>query len=101
MSSSKSPAGAASLGALAVWAGMADLASVSAAAPTLVEEPAKVAVVLAAAAAISMLGPTSQLFALERLRPGTWIAGLVGVALIASIVAMGGGEAREFIYFEF
>ena len=55
---------------------------------------------LAAAAALALLGPTSQVLA-ERLRPRPWLAWPAGVALAGLVLLAGGRTAAEFIYFQF
>ena len=57
--------------------------------------------VLLAAAAIALIGPTSQQVALERLRANTATAALAGVALAGLLLLTGGRIPNEFIYFQF
>jgi alginate O-acetyltransferase complex protein AlgI len=57
--------------------------------------------VLALAAAMAVLGPTSQQAALERLRPAPWVAGAAGLALALLLLLSGGRTPNEFIYFQF
>ena len=56
---------------------------------------------LAAAAAVALVGPTSQAVALERLRASRWMAGAAGAALAGLLVLAGGRVPNEFIYFQF
>ena len=55
---------------------------------------------LAAAAALALLGPTSQVVA-ERFRPRLWLAWPVGAALAGLVLLAGGRAPNEFIYFQF
>ena len=80
--------------ALRVYAGMAGLEGVGQA--KLHAWP-----VLAAAAVIAVLGPTSQAVALERLRADPWVAGATGAALAGLLLLAGGRVPNEFIYFQF
>ena len=59
------------------------------------------AAVFAAAVAIVLLAPPSQVIALERLRPAPWLAVPAGVALVALLLLVGGRVPNEFIYFQF
>ena len=59
------------------------------------------AAVVAAAVAIVLLLPPSQVIALERLRPAPWLALPAGVALTALLLLVGGRVPNEFIYFQF
>ena len=52
------------------------------------------------AAAVAMLGPTSQQF-VERLRPQLWIAPAAAVITVLALLKLGDGPAYEFIYFRF
>ena len=52
------------------------------------------------AAAIAMLGPSSQAF-VERLRPYRWLAPAAAAATVAILLKLGDGPAYEFIYFRF
>ncbi len=57
---------------------------------------------LAIGAAVALLGPTSQEFALGRLRPrGGWIAVPAGIALVFLLLLVGGRLENAFIYFQF
>lgn len=56
---------------------------------------------LSVAAAVAVLGPTSQRAALELLLPRRVVAVGVAVALVFVILQLGGGENAEFIYFQF
>jgi alginate O-acetyltransferase complex protein AlgI len=55
---------------------------------------------VAIAAAVAMLGPTSQHF-VERLRPHLWIAPAAAAATVLALLKLGDGPAYEFIYFRF
>ncbi len=57
--------------------------------------------VLVLAIAVALIGPTSQEFALERLRPVAWMAVPAGVGFVALALAAGGRLPTEFIYFQF
>ena len=57
--------------------------------------------VIPVAAAIAIIGPTSQRAALERLTPRRSVAALVAVILVALTLHIGGGKHVEFIYFQF
>jgi len=57
--------------------------------------------VLLLAAAVALVGPTSQAAALARLRPAPWMAVPVGVALAGLLLLAGGRLPNEFIYFQF
>ncbi len=62
-----------------------------------VESPA----VLALAALVAVLGPSSQAVALGRVRPVPWMAGAAGVVLAGLLLLAGGRVPNEFIYFQF
>lgn len=87
--------------AVSILGAMMDVGTITSVSPRLLPEPAELISVLILAMLISTLGPTSQVFAGERLRPRVWSAVVSGLALAVAILAMGGGESREFIYFEF
>ena len=57
--------------------------------------------VLVAAAGVALVGPTSQGFALERVRARPWVAGVAGAALAGLLLLAGGRVPNEFIYFQF
>jgi alginate O-acetyltransferase complex protein AlgI len=57
--------------------------------------------VVAIAAAVALLGPTSQEVALARLRPTGWAAGAAAAALVWTLLAIGGRLQHDFIYFQF
>ena len=57
--------------------------------------------VLLLAAAVALVGPTSQAAALTRLRPAPWMAVPVGAALAGLLLLAGGRLPNEFIYFQF
>ncbi len=57
--------------------------------------------VLLLAAAVAMVGPTSQDAALRLLRPTPWVAVPVGAALVGLLLLTGGRVPNEFIYFQF
>ncbi len=57
--------------------------------------------VLALAALVAVLGPTSQQVALERLRANRWVAAGAGAALAGLLLLAGGRVPNEFIYFQF
>jgi alginate O-acetyltransferase complex protein AlgI len=56
---------------------------------------------IAIAAAVAWIGPTSQTVALERLKPQTWAALATAAGLIAVLLRLNGGLAYKFIYFQF
>ncbi len=56
---------------------------------------------IAVAAVIAVLGPTSQRAVLELLVPRRLVAVGVAVALVFVTLAVGGGDNAEFIYFQF
>lgn len=58
-------------------------------------------VLLACAAAIAMLGPTSQKVVLDGLKPRFVFAAATAVTLVAVMVFGGGPDTKEFIYFQF
>jgi D-alanyl-lipoteichoic acid acyltransferase DltB (MBOAT superfamily) len=49
----------------------------------------------------ALFGPTSQAFALERLRPAPWVGAATGVVLFLMLLLIGGRVPNEFIYFQF
>jgi alginate O-acetyltransferase complex protein AlgI len=55
---------------------------------------------IAVAAAIALLGPSSQVV-VERLRPYRWLAPVAAMATLAVLLKLGDGPAYEFIYFRF
>ena len=57
--------------------------------------------VIAAGAAAAVIGPTSQAFALGRLRPLGWVAVPAGAALAGLVLLVGGRLQAAFIYFQF
>ncbi len=57
--------------------------------------------VLAAAVAIALLAPPSQVLALQLLRPSPWLAAPAGLALVVLLLLVGGRVPNEFIYFQF
>jgi alginate O-acetyltransferase complex protein AlgI len=57
--------------------------------------------VLALAAAVALLGPTSQAASLGRWRPSPWMALPAGAALAGLLLLAGGRLPTEFIYFQF
>ncbi len=57
--------------------------------------------VLVAAAAVALVGPSSQAVALDRLRANRWLAGAAGAALAGLLLLAGGRVPNEFIYFQF
>ncbi|MFQ5773519.1 MAG: MBOAT family O-acyltransferase [Kiloniellaceae bacterium] len=57
--------------------------------------------IIGVAAAMAMLGPTSQGIALERLVPRRAVAVTVAAALVFMTLKVGGGDNAEFIYFQF
>ena len=59
------------------------------------------AAVVAIAALVATIGPTSQAVALERLRPNPWLALPAGAALAFLLFLVGGRIPNEFIYFQF
>lgn len=52
-------------------------------------------------AAMALIGPTSQEFALRRLNPLPWAATIVAVALVIAVLQTGTRTPSEFIYFQF
>jgi hypothetical protein len=58
-------------------------------------------VALLAGCLAAVLGPTSQGFALERLRPIPWVGAAAGVVLFLMLLLVGGRIPNEFIYFQF
>ncbi len=56
--------------------------------------------VIAVAAAVALIGPTSQDIA-ERLRPWRWLAPAAAFATLLLLFKLGDGPAYEFIYFRF
>ena len=56
---------------------------------------------IAVAAAFALLGPTSQRLALELIRPRLLVAVGVGWSFAVMVLAVGGWQGREFIYFQF
>jgi hypothetical protein len=57
--------------------------------------------VLLGGAAIALLGPTSQVAALQRLRPHPWLAVPAGALLAYLLLLVGGRLPNAFIYFQF
>ena len=57
--------------------------------------------VLAIAALVATLGPTSQVAALRWLRPHTWVALPAGALLAYLLLLIGGRLPNVFIYFQF
>jgi len=56
---------------------------------------------IAAAAAISLIGPTSWTVAMERLKPNRAIAVVVAIVAFAVVLEVGKGQPQSFIYFQF
>ena len=56
---------------------------------------------LIAGAAVALLGPTSQEFALEKLAPNPWLAVPAGAGLAYLLLLVGGRLPNVFIYFQF
>ena len=56
---------------------------------------------VAVAAAVAVLGPTSQRVALESLTPNRKVAAIVGLVLVYVALQVGGGDNADFIYFQF
>ncbi len=56
---------------------------------------------LAVAALVSILGPSSQAVAFERLQPSWRAAAAAGAAVFVSLFVIGSGVEQEFIYFQF
>jgi len=52
------------------------------------------------AAAIALIGPTSQVF-VERLKPSLWLAAATSLAAVVILFKLNGSPAYEFIYFHF
>jgi len=59
------------------------------------------AALVAIAALVAVLGPSSQDAALTRLRPSLWFAVPAGAALVFLLLLVGGRIPNEFIYFQF
>ena len=57
--------------------------------------------VLAVAAAVAFLAPSSQALALERMRPGRAVAALIAVALVLAAIEAGTEAEVPFVYFQF
>ena len=57
--------------------------------------------ILPVGVAVALLGPTSQRVALELAQPSPWLAGIVALALVATILQIGGHIPNAFIYFQF
>ncbi|HEX4261114.1 MAG TPA: MBOAT family protein [Acetobacteraceae bacterium] len=57
--------------------------------------------VVVIAAALALLGPTSQELSLRRLPPARWVALPAGAALVAILLLVGGRIPNAFIYFQF
>ena len=53
------------------------------------------------AAALALVGPTSQALALERMRPDRWIALAVAAAFVFVVLQVSTQDAASFIYFQF
>jgi D-alanyl-lipoteichoic acid acyltransferase DltB (MBOAT superfamily) len=62
--------------------------------------PVKGIATLLIAAAIALIGPSSQKF-IESLKPVSWLAPLAAATTIAALLKIGGSTAYEFIYFHF
>ena len=58
-------------------------------------------VLFSCAAALAMLGPTSQKVVLDGLKPQSAFAAATAVILVAVMVVGGGPDTKEFIYFQF
>jgi xanthine/uracil permease len=58
-------------------------------------------VAMVAGCLAAVLGPTSQVAALERLRPVPLMGAAVGVVLFLMLLLIGGRIPNEFIYFQF
>jgi D-alanyl-lipoteichoic acid acyltransferase DltB (MBOAT superfamily) len=56
---------------------------------------------LAAAAAIAFRAPNSQTLALERLRPGRFVAAAIAAALVLAVIEAGSKLEVPFVYFQF
>ena len=57
--------------------------------------------ILLVAALTAVLGPTSQAFVFDRLRPVAWVAVPAGAALVGLLLLSGDRLPNEFIYFQF
>lgn len=57
--------------------------------------------VIAIAAVVALIGPSSQNAILERRFNKPWLAAVVGVALVVLVIQVGSKSAPEFIYFQF
>jgi hypothetical protein len=57
--------------------------------------------IMAVAALVAVLGPSSQDFALKILRPASWMAVPAAAAFVGLILLAGGRIPNEFIYFQF
>ncbi len=58
-------------------------------------------VALLAGCVVAVFGPSSQAFALERLRAVPWVGAAAGVVLFLMLLLVGGRVPNEFIYFQF
>jgi hypothetical protein len=56
---------------------------------------------LATFGAIAILGPSSQSWAFERLKPDWRAAAVLGTAVFGALFMIGSGVEQEFIYFQF
>lgn len=59
------------------------------------------AVALLAGCLVAVVGPTSQVAALDRLTPRPWVGAAAGVVLFVMLLVIGGRIPNEFIYFQF
>src|SRR4029078_2849900 len=63
-------------------------------------EPINGLATIALAAAVALIGPSSQKF-VEGLRPLRWLTPLAAVSTVAILFKLNGSPAYEFIYFHF
>jgi D-alanyl-lipoteichoic acid acyltransferase DltB (MBOAT superfamily) len=56
---------------------------------------------LAVAGVLAVVGPSSQRFAIELIRPWRWGAALTGIALGVVVLRLAGGSSEAFVYFQF
>ncbi|MHA1113407.1 MAG: MBOAT family O-acyltransferase, partial [Alphaproteobacteria bacterium] len=56
---------------------------------------------IAVAAAVALIPPTSQRLVTELMVPRRVVGMAVGALLVAALLGAGGGDAVEFIYFQF
>ena len=57
--------------------------------------------IIPVALVIAAAGPTSQRLSLELLAPRRWLAPALAAAVVFVLLLVGGGDNKEFIYFQF